>query len=79
MAYAVAGVARRGKRWHSRVESASAETSTHRQRVPTSPRPADLAAVRDRLEAGPTGRMLVDADVVDSEPSWWLEKAFRVH
>ena len=35
MTDAVAGVVRRGKRWHSRVESANAETSTHRQRVPT--------------------------------------------
>ena len=37
MTYAVAGVVRRGKHWHSRVESANAETSTHRQRVPTGP------------------------------------------
>ena len=29
MTYAVAGVVRQGKRWHSRVESAKAETSTH--------------------------------------------------
>jgi hypothetical protein len=29
MTYAVAGVVRHGKRWHSRVESAKAETSTH--------------------------------------------------
>ena len=29
MTNAVAGVVRQGKRWHSRVESAKAETSTH--------------------------------------------------
>jgi thiamine pyrophosphate-dependent acetolactate synthase large subunit-like protein len=39
----------------------------------------DLAAVRDWLDAGPTGPMLVDAKVVDTEPSWWLEEAFRGH
>jgi acetolactate synthase-1/2/3 large subunit len=40
---------------------------------------ADLAAVRTWLEGGPTGPMLVDAKVVDSQPSWWLEEAFRGH
>ena len=35
MTDAVAGVVRQGKRWHSRVESANAETSTHLHRVPT--------------------------------------------
>jgi acetolactate synthase I/II/III large subunit len=39
----------------------------------------DLAAVGDWLDAGPTGPMLVDAKVVDTEPSWWLEEAFRGH
>jgi thiamine pyrophosphate-dependent acetolactate synthase large subunit-like protein len=40
---------------------------------------ADLAAVGEWLDRGPTGPMLVDAKVVDSEPSWWLEEAFRGH
>jgi thiamine pyrophosphate-dependent acetolactate synthase large subunit-like protein len=40
---------------------------------------ADLAPVAAWLEAGPTGPMLLDAKVVDSEPSWWLEEAFRGH
>ncbi len=40
---------------------------------------ADLAAVGDWLDAGPSRPMLVDAKVVDSEPSWWLEEAFRGH
>jgi acetolactate synthase-1/2/3 large subunit len=39
----------------------------------------DLAAVGEWLDAGPSGPMLVDAKVVDSEPSWWLEEAFRGH
>jgi acetolactate synthase-1/2/3 large subunit len=39
----------------------------------------DLDAVR-RWVAGPRTRpMLVDAKVVDTEPSWWLEEAFRGH
>ena len=37
----------------------------------------DLAAVREWLDGGRTGPMLVDAKVVDTEPSWWLEEAFR--
>jgi thiamine pyrophosphate-dependent acetolactate synthase large subunit-like protein len=40
---------------------------------------ADLAAVGDWLDSGPSRPMLVDAKVVDSEPSWWLEEAFRGH
>jgi acetolactate synthase I/II/III large subunit len=40
---------------------------------------ADLAAVGAWLDRGPTGPMLVDAKVVDSEPSWWLDEAFRGH
>ncbi len=41
--------------------------------------PGDLDAVR-RWVAGPRARpMLVDAKVVDTEPSWWLEEAFRGH
>ena len=41
--------------------------------------PADLDAVR-RWVAGPRARpMLVDAKVVGTEPSWWLEEAFRGH
>jgi acetolactate synthase I/II/III large subunit len=35
--------------------------------------------VGDWLDAGPSGPMLVDAKVVDTEPSWWLEEAFRGH
>src|SRR5262249_38753018 len=41
--------------------------------------PADLAAAADWL-AGPRDRPLViDAKVVSSHPSWWLEEAFRGH
>jgi len=41
--------------------------------------PDDLDVVR-RWVAGPRTRpMLVDAKVVDTEPSWWLEEAFRGH
>ncbi|MGI8522760.1 MAG: thiamine pyrophosphate-binding protein [Nocardioides sp.] len=39
----------------------------------------DLTAVGEWLDAGPTGPFLVDAKVVDAEPSWWLEEAFRGH
>jgi thiamine pyrophosphate-dependent acetolactate synthase large subunit-like protein len=39
----------------------------------------DLDAVRDWLDSGPSGPLLVDAKVVDTEPSWWLEEAFRGH
>jgi acetolactate synthase-1/2/3 large subunit len=41
--------------------------------------PADLDAVRAWLDAGRPRPMLVDAKVVDAEPSWWLEEAFRGH
>ncbi len=41
--------------------------------------PRDLDAVRAWLDAGRPRPMLVDAKVVDSEPSWWLEEAFRGH
>jgi thiamine pyrophosphate-dependent acetolactate synthase large subunit-like protein len=40
---------------------------------------ADLDAVQSWLDAGRPRPMLVDAKVVDSEPSWWLEEAFRGH
>ncbi len=41
--------------------------------------PGDLATARDWL-AGPRDRPLViDAKVVSSHPSWWLEEAFRGH
>jgi acetolactate synthase I/II/III large subunit len=40
---------------------------------------ADLAAVGAWLDTGPTGPMLIDAKVVDTDPSWWLEEAFRGH
>jgi acetolactate synthase-1/2/3 large subunit len=40
---------------------------------------ADLGAVGDWLDEGPTGPMLVDAKIVASEPSGWLEEAFRGH
>src|SRR5262249_16788690 len=62
--YAVAGVVRRGKRWHSRVESARAETSTHCQRVPTgsprrtaygAPMPSDPPSVLQALTDALTG------------------------
>jgi hypothetical protein len=39
----------------------------------------DLAAVRAWLDGGPTGPFPIDAQVVDTEPSWWLEEAFRGH
>ncbi|HEY3528093.1 MAG TPA: thiamine pyrophosphate-binding protein [Nocardioides sp.] len=41
--------------------------------------PGDLDAVRAWLDAGRPRPMLVDAKVVDSQPSWWLEEAFRGH
>jgi thiamine pyrophosphate-dependent acetolactate synthase large subunit-like protein len=41
--------------------------------------PADLAGVREWL-AGPRATpLVVDAKVVSTEPSWWLEEAFRGH
>lgn len=41
--------------------------------------PGDLAAVRDWI-AGPRDRpLVVDAKVVSSRGSWWLEEAFRGH
>ena len=41
--------------------------------------PDDVAAVRDWL-AGPRATpLVVDAKVVSTEPSWWLEEAFRGH
>jgi acetolactate synthase-1/2/3 large subunit len=42
-------------------------------------RPADLDAVRAWLDAGRPRPMLVDAKVVDEQPAWWLEEAFRGH
>jgi thiamine pyrophosphate-dependent acetolactate synthase large subunit-like protein len=42
-------------------------------------RPDDLAGVADWL-GGPRDRpLVVDAKVVSSHPSWWLEEAFRGH
>jgi acetolactate synthase-1/2/3 large subunit len=41
--------------------------------------PADLDAVRAWLDAGRPRPMLVDAKVVDAQPAWWLEEAFRGH
>jgi acetolactate synthase-1/2/3 large subunit len=40
---------------------------------------SDLAGVRAWLDGGPTGPFLIDVKVVDTEPSWWLEEAFRGH
>jgi thiamine pyrophosphate-dependent acetolactate synthase large subunit-like protein len=40
---------------------------------------ADLDEVRAWLDAGRPRPLLVDAKVVDTEPSWWLEEAFRGH
>jgi thiamine pyrophosphate-dependent acetolactate synthase large subunit-like protein len=39
----------------------------------------DLTVVGEWLDRGPSGPLLLDAKVVDSEPSWWLEEAFRGH
>jgi acetolactate synthase I/II/III large subunit len=41
--------------------------------------PRDLDAVRSWLDAGRPRPLLVDAKVVDQQPSWWLEEAFRGH
>jgi acetolactate synthase I/II/III large subunit len=41
--------------------------------------PADLAAVRSWLAAPRDRPMLIDAKVTRSQPSWWLEEAFRGH
>ena len=40
---------------------------------------ADLDAGRAWLDAGRPRPLLVDAKVVDQQPSWWLEEAFRGH
>ncbi|SDO23764.1 Acetolactate synthase large subunit [Klenkia soli] len=40
---------------------------------------ADLAPVADWVAGPRTRPFLVDAKVVDTEPSWWLEEAFRAH
>src|SRR3954454_2096452 len=42
-------------------------------------RPADLAAVAGWLSGDRSRPFLVDLKVVGSEPSWWLEEAFRGH
>jgi thiamine pyrophosphate-dependent acetolactate synthase large subunit-like protein len=39
----------------------------------------DLAVVRDWLAAGPDRPLLLDAKVVSTRGSWWLEEAFRGH
>jgi acetolactate synthase-1/2/3 large subunit len=41
--------------------------------------PADLAGVRDWLSGRDSRPLVVDAKVVASQPSWWLEEAFRGH
>jgi len=41
--------------------------------------PSDLAAVDTWLAGARTHPLVVDAKVVSSEPSWWLEEAFRGH
>ena len=42
-------------------------------------RPADLDAVAAWLTGDRSRPLLVDLKVVRSEPSWWLEEAFRGH
>jgi thiamine pyrophosphate-dependent acetolactate synthase large subunit-like protein len=42
-------------------------------------RPADLDAVATWLAGDRSRPLLVDLKVVGSEPSWWLEEAFRGH
>src|SRR5690606_19194210 len=39
----------------------------------------DLSPVRDWVQRGPDGPLLVDAKVTTDAPSWWLEEAFRGH
>jgi len=39
----------------------------------------DLAGVREWLAGPRTTPLVVDAKVVSTEPSWWLEEAFRGH
>lgn len=41
--------------------------------------PDDLAGVRRWLDGPGDTALLVDAKVVTTEPSWWLEEAFRGH
>jgi thiamine pyrophosphate-dependent acetolactate synthase large subunit-like protein len=41
--------------------------------------PGDLAVVRDWLAAGPDRPLVLDAKVVSTHGSWWLEEAFRGH
>ncbi|SEF17921.1 thiamine pyrophosphate-binding protein [Jiangella alba] len=41
--------------------------------------PDDLAEVRRWLDGPRDTALLIDAKVVTSEPSWWLEEAFRGH
>ena len=41
--------------------------------------PADLEPVRAGLAGGRERPLVVDAKVVSSHPSWWLEEAFRGH
>ncbi len=41
--------------------------------------PEDLAAVRSWLAAPQARPLVIDAKVVSSHPSWWLEEAFRGH
>src|SRR4051794_13673194 len=69
--YAVAGVVRRHKRWHTHGESASDETSTHTNRVPDHPgwktADVDLDAFRWLLTE-PGQRLLVAAaETVETE------------
>jgi acetolactate synthase I/II/III large subunit len=41
--------------------------------------PGDLAVVGDWLAGGPDRPLLLDAKVVSTRGSWWLEEAFRGH
>jgi SAM-dependent methyltransferase len=77
--YAVAGAVRQGKHWHSPIESANSETSTHWQRVPTpGPRASrkHLAAATWRILAAPGGTRVPRVGckdwAVDLETFQWL-------
>jgi thiamine pyrophosphate-dependent acetolactate synthase large subunit-like protein len=39
----------------------------------------DLAAARDWLAGSRARPLVIDAKVVSTRPSWWLEEAFRGH
>ena len=40
---------------------------------------ADLEAVREWLEAGPTTPIVIDARIASDGGAWWLAEAFRGH